>query len=243
MKIVTAKQGTSEWFSARAGKCTGSRVADALCFLKSGKESAARENYRVQLVGEVLTGIPMSGGFFSPEMQWGVENEALARASYEMGRDVMVDDMGFALHDTIERFGGSPDGLVGEDGIIEIKCPKTATHLQWMLADVVPPEHEPQMASYLAITGRAWCDFISFDPRLPSRHQLFIKRMQRDEQRLREMEAGVVQFLAEVDALIDVLNRRNPGKEAQPKAKLHIDPSLLITDDDLPAWARVRVTT
>lgn len=239
MKVLTHSQGTSAWFSARAGCCTGSRVAEALCFLKNGKESADRANYRVQLVAETLTGMPLPDGYLSPEMQWGNETEAMARAAYEFEKDVMVDTIGFAVHDEIERFGGSPDGLVdslGNDGIVEIKCPKTSTHVRWMLADVVPPEHEPQMSAYLSITGREYADFVSFDPRLPRRHQLFVKRLPRDEARIMELESGVTQFLREVDATIDILNRRNPGKEPPPKAKLHIDPGMGITDEDIPAW-------
>ena len=144
-------------------------------------------------------------GYVSPYMQWGTDQEPFARAAYELKTGADIDQVGFVSHDTIMRMGGSPDGLVDDDGIIEIKAPKTSTHISWMLDGSVPAEHEPQMSFYLSCTGRKWADFISFDPRLPEPLQLFVKRLQRNEERIAEIEAAVKQFHIEVDGTIDRL--------------------------------------
>ncbi len=201
-----SRQQTSEWFQARSGCATGSHGADILSFLKSGKgETKQRADYRAQIVCEILTGQPQMDGYLSPFMEWGIEQEPRARTAYELRKGAMVEETGFEKHATIPRMGGSPDGLVDLQGIIEIKCPKTATHIGWMLDAAVPAEHEPQMSFYLAVTGREWCDFVSFDPRLPEPLQLFIKRLDRNQERIAEIEAAVIQFNAEVDSTIERL--------------------------------------
>ena len=141
---------------------------------------------------------------------WGTEQEPFARAAYELHRDLMVTTVGFAMHPTISRFGASPDGLVGEDGLIQIKCPNTATHIEYLLAGVVPAEYEGQMLAEMACTGRDWCDVISFDPRLPEHLQLFIRRFERDNFRIAEIEEKVQQFLLEVDQTLARLRPLNP---------------------------------
>lgn len=224
MSIVAIEQRSDEWRRIRGGRVTGSRVSDVLAKLKSGKgEAASRRNYRAQIVAEILTGTWIDSGWCSPEMKWGIENEPLGRAAYEFRTGAMVMQAGFALHPRIERAGASPDGLVGTDGMVEVKCPLTATHLDYILADKVPADYQPQMLWEMACAERQWCDFVSFDPRLPAHLQLFIKRFPLDEKRLAEMEREVVQFLAEVD---DILARL-------PKAP---DP-LEITDADVAAVA------
>lgn len=197
MKIVECTQGTEEWKQARAGKVTASRIPDVLAKIKSG-EAAVRRDYRAQLVAEILTGVPQDDAFFSAEMRWGVEQEPFARAAYEIqtGRD--VEQVGMVLHPSIDRGAASPDGLVEFDGLLEIKCPKTATHLAYIQADVVPAQYHPQMLWQMACTGRDWCDFVSYDPRLPENLQLFFKRFQRDQARIDEIEAEVNAFLMEV---------------------------------------------
>ena len=202
MKTLDVKQGTSQWFAARAGLVTGSKAADMMSFLKKGGESAARANYKAQIVAELLTGEPEMGGYLSSYMEWGNEQEQFARAAYEVQTGAVVDTVGLVLHSSIERMGGSPDGIVGEDGGLEIKCPKTTTHIKWIIDGVVPEEHRAQMYFYMACTGRAWWDFASFDPRLPDPLQLFVKRLARDEEKIAEIEDSVAQFNREVDEQI-----------------------------------------
>jgi putative phage-type endonuclease len=234
MKIVTCIQGTAEWLAIRSGRVTASKVAAVLNFLKRGGESAERAAYRVQLAAEILTGQCAGEGFVSDYMRWGAENEPYARAAYEVRHDASVDTVGFVIHPTIERAGGSPDGLVGDDGMVELKCPKTSTHIEYMLAGVVPPEYEPQVMFGLACTERAWCDFSSFDSRLPLRHQLFTVRVYRDEARIKTIEDCVRDFLGEVDGLIAKLDGMNPLAE-QLRASVDIEDGLGITDDDIRA--------
>ena len=219
MNIVNVEQGSPEWRQLRAGKVTASRISDVLAKLKNGGEAATRKNYRAQLVAETLLGHPIESEWMSPEMKFGVENECLARAAYEMASERMVQQVGFVLHPTIESSGCSPDGLVRPCGLIEIKVPNTATHLGWILAGKVPTEHQPQMMWQMACTGADWNEFVSFDPRLPSHLQLFVRRLERDQKRITEMEAEVKDFLAEVDEILAKL----------PKAP---DP-LEITEEDI----------
>lgn len=207
MKVMHCAQGSPEWFEARCGAVTSSRVADAIAILKRKEgEAAVRRNLRYQIVGERLTGLH-ADSYVSPAMEWGVENEPLARTAYELftGEDVKL--IGYVLHDSIEYAGASPDGLVGTDGMIEAKCPNTITHLGYLVGDVVPDEYKPQMLWQMACTGRKWVDFVSFDPRLPEKHQLFGRRFHRDEAEILRMESEVVKFLSEVDAMIAKLPR------------------------------------
>lgn len=198
------KQGTDEWFAARLGKVTASRVVDVLAKIKSG-EAAARANYRAELVAERLTG-KQQDGFTTKQMQWGTDSEPLARAAYEAETGLMVDEVGLIDHPSIAMAGASPDGLVGADGQIECKCPSTKTHIETILADAVPSQYLPQIQWQLACTGRAWCDFVSFDPRMPIEQQLFIKRVPRDDAYITEtLEPEVARFLAEVQETTDQL--------------------------------------
>jgi hypothetical protein len=204
MTLILCEQRGDEWRALRAGKVTASRISDVLAELKKGTgEAATRRNYKAEIIAEILTGIP-ADNFVSKEMQWGIDNEPFARAAYEIAQDVAVDTVGFAIHPAIARFGASPDGLVGEIGMVEFKCPNTSTHLDYLLAGVVPTEYQPQMLAEMCCTNREWCDFVSFDPRLPGRFQLFVRRFYRHEGRIREMEMKVERFLREVD---DVLAR------------------------------------
>jgi putative phage-type endonuclease len=207
MIILELTQGTDEWKAARAGKVTASRIADVMAKIKSG-EAASRRDYRAQIVAEILTGTPQDDVFTSDAMRWGTEHEPYARAAYEVAKGILVDQVGLVIHPTIERGAASPDGLVGADGLVEIKCPKTATHLSYLLADEVPSQYQPQMLWQMACTGRQWCDFVSFDPRLPEDLQLFVVRFNRDQARIDAMEAEVVAFLAEVDTTLSSLATR-----------------------------------
>jgi putative phage-type endonuclease len=198
--IEMIEQRSDEWFAARIGKVTASRVADVIAKTKTGF-SASRENYMAQLVCERLTN-QKADGFTNSAMQWGTETEPLARLSYEVANNVLVDEVGFVPHPSIIMAGASPDGLVGDDGLLEIKCPNTATHIETLLSRTVPGKYNTQMQFQMACTGRSWCDFVSFDNRLPAELQLFVKRVPRDNMYIRLMEEEIVKFLNELDIKI-----------------------------------------
>lgn len=206
MKIIDFPQGSADWLAARAGKVTASRMADVLAKIKTG-EAAARRDYRAQILAEILTGAPQEDSFINAEMQWGLDNEILARGAYQVEKDTDVDPVGLVLHPRIERAAASPDGLAGE-GLLEVKCHKTATHIQYLLAGTVPEKYQPQMLWQMACAERPWCDFVSYDPRLPADMQLFVVRFNRDDARIRSMEAEVTVFLSEVDAMLAKLKGR-----------------------------------
>lgn len=197
------EQGTPEWLAQRLGKVTASRVSDIIAKTKTGV-SASRANYLAQLVAERLTG-QAADTFKSGAMQHGTETEPQARMAYEAETGLMVTEVAMIQHGTIEMAGASPDGLVGEDGLVEIKCPDTSTHIATLMADKAPSQYIPQMQWQMACTGRAWCDFVSFDPRMPEDMQLFIKRVQRDNALIAEYEAEVIKFLSDVQETVDKL--------------------------------------
>ena len=197
------EQGTPEWFAQRLGKVTASRVADIIAKTKTGV-AASRGNYLAQLVAERLTG-QAADSFKSGAMQHGTETEPMARMAYETETGQMVTEVAMIQHPKIEMAGASPDGLVGEDGLVEIKCPNTSTHIATLMADKAPSGYMAQMQWQMACTGRTWVDFVSFDPRMPEDMQLFIKRVPRDEKLIAEYEAEVIKFLAEVQETVDKL--------------------------------------
>ncbi|WP_262027111.1 lambda exonuclease family protein [Microvirga sp. Mcv34] len=196
-------QGTPEWFAARLGKVTASRVADVIAKTKTGW-GASRANYMAELVAERLTGAS-ADKFSNAAMQWGTEQEPEARAAYEFRVGVDVVQVGFVPHPSILMSGASPDGLIGEDGLVEIKCPNTATHIDTLISQTIPGKYVTQMLWQMACTGRQWCDFISYDPRLPPSMRLFTKRLERDEPRIKELEKDVSEFLAEVEHKVSQL--------------------------------------
>lgn len=196
-------QGTPEWLAERAGKVTASMISNVMM----KPETAGYRDYQAQLVAEVLTGKPQGSDFTSAAMQFGTETEPLARSAYEAETGFSVDEVGFCQHPNIERSGASPDGLVGKDGLVEIKCPKVATHLAYLIADVVPVAYKNQMMFQMACTGRDWCDFVSFRPDLPEHLQLFIIRFKRDPARILELETAVIAFLDGVDKMINQLKK------------------------------------
>jgi len=201
------EQGTPEWFAARLGKATGSRIADIIAKTKTGY-STSRANYAAQLVCERLTG-KVAESFTNAAMQWGTETEPLARAAYEVKTGEMVDQVGFVDHPSIENSGASPDGLVGLFGMLEIKCPNTATHIETLLSQQVPTKYITQMQWQMACAGRQWCDFVSFDPRMPENLQLFIKRVEYDPPYVAMLEKEVIQFLMDVEANVNQLRKLN----------------------------------
>ena len=199
------EQRTEEWFAARLGKVTASRVADVLAKIKSG-ESASRKNYKMELVVQRLTG-KQGESFTNAAMEWGTEQEPFARMAYEAHTGTFVKEEGFVDHPTIEGFGCSPDGIVGE-GLIEIKAPNTANHIETVLENKAPSKYIPQMQCQMACTGAKWCDFVSFDPRVPDDLQLFVVRVDRDQEYIDAMEVEVKQFLSEVLDLFNQLKAR-----------------------------------
>ena len=202
-------QGTDEWFAARLGKVTASRVADVIAKTKTGY-STSRDNYMAQLVCERLTG-QRGESFSNAAMQWGTDTEPKAREAYMAARFEIVTEVGFVNHQTIEDAGASPDGFVGDLGLIEIKCPNTATHIDTLLSQTVPSKYNTQMQWQMVCTGRHWCDFVSFDPRLPAELQLFIKRVEYDPVFGAMLEKEVIGFLKELDNKIEQLMKVKNG--------------------------------
>ena len=200
------EQRTEEWFEARLGCVTASRTADVMAKTKSGY-SASRANYMAELICERLTG-ERQAGFSSAAMQWGIETEPQARMAYEIMTGATVIETGFVLHPTIPGFGASPDGLIDDNGLVEIKCPNTATHIETLLSEGVQNKYITQMHVQMLCTGRDWCDFVSFDPRLPVELQMFIKRVEFDKELADEIVTEVQAFIVEMEAKIDQLKAR-----------------------------------
>jgi putative phage-type endonuclease len=195
------EQGSPEWFAERAGKVTASRMADLMARTKTGY-GASRANYMAELLVERLTG-QKAERFQSAEMRWGVDTEAQARDAYSFFTGAEVALAGFVPHPSIPMSGASPDGYVTDstgDGLVEIKCPNTATHIESLLAEAVPDRYVQQMLWQLACTGRHWCDYVSFDPRMPGDMQFFCARIHPDAGSISAMEGEVRKFLVELDA-------------------------------------------
>ena len=195
-------QGSTEWLAERAGKVTASMISAVLM----KPETAGFRDYQAQLVAEILTGKPQGSDYTNAHMAFGTEMEPLARSAYEAETGFSVDEVGLCQHPSIERSGASPDGLVGNSGLVEIKCPKVATHLAYLIAGVVPAGYKNQMMWQMACSGRDWCDFASFRPDLPEHLQLFIIRYKRDPARILELETAVIAFLDSVDKMLYQLN-------------------------------------
>ena len=198
------KQRTDEWFAARIGKVTASRVADVIAKTKSGY-GAGRANYLADLVVERLTG-QKAQGFSNAAMEWGTQTEPQARAAYSAKTGILVEEVGFIDHPTVAMSGASPDGFA-EEGLIEVKCPNTSTMLEFILDGKPPQKYVTQMQWQMACTGRPWCDFVSFDPRLPERLQLLVVRVPRDDAYIAMLETEVKKFLAELDDNLNKLEK------------------------------------
>lgn len=195
MKVFNVEQGTPEWFACRSGIATASCFSNVLATIKSG-ESAERRNYRARLVVERLTG-KTTKTFQNDAMRQGTEREPDARAAYESHTGRFVDSVGFMRHDTIEA-GASPDGLIDEDGLLEIKAPELATHLEYLQSASEPSKYRAQIQGQMWISDRQWCDFVSFNPDFPPPLQLVIRRVQRDEKYIAGLALAVSLFMAEV---------------------------------------------
>jgi putative phage-type endonuclease len=199
------EQRTPEWFKARLGRLTASRVADMMATTRNGW-GASRANYAWELAIERLTG-EATGGFCSPAMQWGIDQEDHARTAYQIHALCTVEEVGFLEHPELFA-GASPDGLIGSDGMVEIKCPNPATHGETLLSGRIDDKYHKQMQFQLACSGRAWCDFVSFDPRFPEPMRLWVKRIQRDDTAIKEIEEAAKVFLCEVDETVARLRER-----------------------------------
>lgn len=200
-------QQSPEWFAIRCGKVTASRISDVMSAGRGSAPSATRANYMAQVIAERLSGRPCES-FINSAMQWGIDTEATARAAYSATTGTIVDDAPFFEHPTVEWGGATPDGLIGEDGLIEIKCPNTATHMQALLGAGIADGYMKQMQFQMACSGRAWVDFVSFDPRLPENLQILIRRVERNPVLISEIEAAVTVFVEEAKRLIATLKQR-----------------------------------
>ena len=203
----TVEQGSDEWKALRLGHVTASCVSDVMAKGKSG-EAITRKKYKTRLLAERLTGAGQES-YTNAAMEWGNAQEPFARIAYEAASNNLVSKTGFWPSEEIQWLGVSPDGLVGEDGLVEIKCPNTTTHLDYIFDDKVPTDYYKQIQCQLWVTGRKWCDFISFDPRLPKEISLFIKRCERDDAFIEEMKNEILDFLAEIEEMIKFLGDKN----------------------------------
>lgn len=240
MRIVDCVQGDAEWLEARRFRVTASRVKDAVSFLKrganQGQESEGRHKYKAEMVGELLSG-QCADHYVSPWMERGTALEPHARTTYEMRYNVMVQQVGFVIHPTIDRAGASPDGIVPGVRGVEFKCPKIDTHIDYLLGGVLPKEYEPQVMWNLACCRELpeW-DFVSFCPEIGEEYQLFRVAVKRDEKRIAELEAGVLQFLEEVDETISVLRTLYPSAgQFKRNLRASLEAEGGITDEDI-AW-------
>jgi len=200
------EQQTNEWYEARLGKVTASRVADVIAKTKTGY-STSRDNYMAQLICERLTG-QKGESFTNAAMEHGTLTEPLARSAYENARSLLVKEVGFINHPRIEMSGASPDGLVADDGLVEIKCPNTATHIDTLLSGKVPTKYITQMQWQMLCCQRKWCDFVSFDNRLPEHLQLFVQEVEFDPEYCAMLEKEVVLFLTELDNKVAKLKEK-----------------------------------
>lgn len=211
MILETATQRDDDWYAARVGKATASRFKDAMATLKNGDPAQAQRDYLTELVVERLTQMPATR-YTTAAMQWGTEQEDAARAAYEQRTGVAVEETGFIAHDTLLA-GCSPDGLVDWDGLIEIKCPfNSGVHIETLLSGM-PKEHMPQVQGQMWITGRQWCDFVSYDPRMPEPLQLYVQRIPRDAAFIADLESRIASFLKEVGDKVEALRRLAEGKK------------------------------
>ncbi len=198
------EQGTAAWKRARLGYVSASRIGDVM----TGGGGVTRGKYAMRVAAERVSDGSGTESYSNEFMEWGTQQEPFARITYESKSNVFVEKTGFWVHPEIQWLGASPDGLVGDDGLVEIKCPFTTTHMRYVFDDEVPKEYYKQIQCQLWVTGRSWCDFISYDPRITAKHkQLFVKRCMRDEAVISKMESEVKKFLEEVNGIVDKLNK------------------------------------
>lgn len=200
--IKDIEQGSEEWLDARMGKLTASKFKDVIAKGRGNAPSKTRQTYMYQLAAEILTG-EREEAFTNKYMEWGNEWEGSARAAYQLKHGVKVEEVAFIIHD--EHTGVSPDGLVGEAGLIEIKCPKTTTQIDWYIKGKVPPEHYAQIQGQIWVSGREWCDFVSFDPRVDGAAGYFEVRVPRDDTYIEGLKSECEKFITELNQLLEKL--------------------------------------
>lgn len=206
MNVIDCKQGSEEWLAARCGMVTASNIN---CIMSKKENSKTRNDYKNRLADEIITGKYDENRFISDAMLWGIEHEDEAKNAYSLHSGNAVENVGFVIHPFIPKAGASPDGLVGSDGLLEIKCPNTETHLKYIKEGRIPPRYVNQITFQLACTNRDWVDFVSFDPRSPDGEKIFVKRMERDEESICNIEQEVIKFLEEVWLLIGEKQSQN----------------------------------
>ena len=211
-----AKQRSAEWFGARVGMVTASRISHVVASGRNGQFSISRRKYQDDLVEERLTGQPSPTPYVNEHMEWGIANEAIARRAYGKLQGLTVEETGFVAHPQIHWSGASPDGLVGRTGLVEIKCPSTQAHLKCCDRGHVPTKYIFQMQWQLACTGRDWCDFVSFDPRAPRAQKLFIHRVSADTEVIEWLELEVKTFLLEVELRLKQDRRHRKTDAVEP---------------------------
>lgn len=200
------EQLSPEWFAIRRGKVTASRLSDVVAKTRNGW-GASRTNYAAELIAERLTGVTVDR-FRNAAMQHGVDTEPEARAAYEFMSGNKVTEIGFIDHPTIQMTGASPDGMIDPNGMLEIKCPQTATHIDTLLKGSIAERYVLQMQWQMRCADRQWCDFVSFDPRMPPSMQLFIKRVKRNDGQIQGLERAVTEFLAEISVTVSELQQK-----------------------------------
>lgn len=205
-------QGSAGWLAVRVGKVTASRIYDVIARTKGNSFTAARAVYMAELIAERLSGLATEH-YVNAAMQWGTDHEAEARIAYEFHCDTPVAPAGFYVHPTISDSGASPDGLIGDDGLVEFKCPKTVTHIETLLGAPIDARYMAQMQWQMACTARDWCDFVSYDPRLPEEMRFYLSRMQRNNEMIADMECNVRAFLAELDDKVVALRKKFPSDQ------------------------------
>jgi putative phage-type endonuclease len=206
---MTDLQRTDEWLEARLGCVTASRIEAVMAKGKGSTPSATRKNYMFELVVETLTGSSGEGGYMNSDMQRGIDLEPLAVSAYEFTSGLGTQEVGFVKHPTIEKSGASPDRLVEEDGLVEIKCPKTANHFKYWMDGTIDRGYILQMQWQMACTGREWCDFVSYDPTVTDpAYNLHIRRIERDNALISEIEDEVRAFLTETERTVEQIREK-----------------------------------
>jgi predicted phage-related endonuclease len=203
---LALEQGSPEWLEFKIGKVGASKIADITAKLRDGRYGASRATYLGELIAEQLTGVA-ADSYKSAAMQWGNDCEPLARSTYQFRRMVAIERVGCVLHPLIEGTLCSPDGLIAGDGMVEFKCPNTNTHVDFILGAAIPDRYLQQMQWQMACTGRLWCDYVSFDPRLPEDLRMWVERVERDNKRIGQLEAEVQGFLQDLAHQITSLNK------------------------------------
>lgn len=225
-------QHSPEWYQARIGMMTSCKVKDAIAKRKRGEgDLACRRNLKLQMLSEILSG-RTTDHYVSQAMDWGIENEPRARAEYELKTGYSVEPLGLVLHPTLSRAAASPDGWIAPDGLLEIKCPETWTHIEYLTEGVVPSDYIPQMTWQMACAGPEvkWADFCSFDPRLNEDLQLFIVRLERDDAKIAEMEEQVTEFLSELNDMAEKLTANLKPKSLEEKLRQSVKNTGKYTD-------------